>query len=62
MKQQVVINSEQYIEVTIYDIVILQIPKSVNMLNLENRIWKYPSITEGLPMTRGKYDQLKLRR
>lgn len=27
MKQQVVINSEQYIEVTIYDIVILQIPK-----------------------------------
>lgn len=32
------------------------------MLNLENRIWKYPSITEGLPMTRGKYDQLKLRR
>lgn len=32
------------------------------MLNLENRIWKYPSIAEGLPMTRGKYDQLKLRR
>ena len=28
MKQQVVINSEQYIEVTIYDIVILQIPKN----------------------------------
>lgn len=27
MKQQVVINSEQYIEVAIYDIVILQIPK-----------------------------------
>lgn len=27
MKQQVVINSEQYIEVTIYDIVILQISK-----------------------------------
>ena len=27
MKQQVVINGEQYIEVTIYDIVILQIPK-----------------------------------
>ena len=27
MKQQVVINSEQYIEVTIYDIVILQTPK-----------------------------------
>lgn len=27
MKQQVVINSEQYIEVTIYDIAILQIPK-----------------------------------
>ena len=27
MKQQVVINSEQYIEVTIYDIDILQIPK-----------------------------------
>ena len=27
MKQQVVINSEQYIEVTICDIVILQIPK-----------------------------------
>lgn len=27
MKQQVVINSEQTIEVTIYDIVILQIPK-----------------------------------
>ena len=27
MKQQVVINSEQYTEVTIYDIVILQIPK-----------------------------------
>ena len=27
MKQQVVINSEQYIEVTFYDIVILQIPK-----------------------------------
>lgn len=27
MKQQVVINSEQYIEVTIYDIGILQIPK-----------------------------------
>ena len=27
MKQQVVINSEQYIEVTTYDIVILQIPK-----------------------------------
>lgn len=27
MKQQVVINSEQYNEVTIYDIVILQIPK-----------------------------------
>ena len=26
MKQQLVINSEQYIEVTIYDIVILQIP------------------------------------
>lgn len=29
MKQQVVINGEQYIEVTIYDIVILQIPKKV---------------------------------
>lgn len=28
MKQQVVINGEQYIEVTIYDIVILQIPKN----------------------------------
>lgn len=27
MKLQVVINGEQYIEVTIYDIVILQIPK-----------------------------------
>lgn len=27
MKQQVAINGEQYIEVTIYDIVILQIPK-----------------------------------
>ena len=27
MKQQVVINGEQYIEVTIYDIVILQRPK-----------------------------------
>ena len=27
MKQQVVINGEQYIEVTIYDIVILQISK-----------------------------------
>lgn len=27
MKQQVVINGEQHIEVTIYDIVILQIPK-----------------------------------
>ncbi len=27
MKQQVVINGEQYIEVTINDIVILQIPK-----------------------------------
>lgn len=27
MKQQVVINGEQYIELTIYDIVILQIPK-----------------------------------
>lgn len=27
MKQQVAINSEQYIGVTIYDIVILQIPK-----------------------------------
>lgn len=27
MKQQVVINGEQYIEVTIYDIFILQIPK-----------------------------------
>lgn len=27
MKQQVVINSEQYIEVTIYDIVSMQIPK-----------------------------------
>ncbi len=27
MKQQVVINGEQYIEVTIYDIVILRIPK-----------------------------------
>ena len=27
MKQQVVIKSKQYIEVTIYDIVVLQIPK-----------------------------------
>ena len=27
MKQQVAINSEQYTEVTIYDIVSLQIPK-----------------------------------
>lgn len=27
MKQQAVINGEQYIEVAIYDIVILQIPK-----------------------------------